>query len=702
MTDSNLISQTTAAANAQARALKLLEERLWHFTSVGLGNCRAAQRVRREIECRVALNSATHKLTNSPTLTEAALANQSIDHLTAGLAHLEAVGLGNSRAAQLNRRELSRRLLIQSALLANANFNPNEPRDQRGRWTNGGNAAGSPTNKPGQYKTGLAIEPPASPPGASMTNEPGKFITNLSSSVGATINAAPIKSAAGFEEGLERAASSMGEGWAQLSDPGPLPDNFNTFLRAQDQALKIVPNPHFDPATGQWTVADPFARAMYQMEQQREAQREQMRAPGEAFSQAAGEVADQLGALKDALPGPKIIGVASEKAGEVAGYMAPSAIPYVGWATGAVSAGLASTGETFDQAFEIYKLAGYPEAKAREMARDVALRNGTLTGLIFALPVGRLAALPESALGRILAAAGISGTQLSADKVQTLLHAKASYNPNLTFGDIAREAGLSFGYGALFGAATHGAAEASKAGAAADPVKNQQKAGENNPPAETTAPDNSAAKSQGPDTYLEKAGTTGQWSDPNDEEGKAQIEKLRQWAHATGRVQNFEPPPGAELARGNEQEGYHDPKTERFYKRTYPPGTFGMVAFGNKLERIATPYFFLRRVALMNQAFGSDIRVEGITPGDKPSIITSQPSYEAADPNSPHPSPDEIERYMYGRGFEPLRNVPNAWARKSDGIFAYDTRPDNFIKTKDGVVPIDLVVQGGPSAFPRQ
>ena len=223
----------------------------------------------------------------------------------------------------------------------------------------------------------------------------------------------------------------------------------------------------------------------------------------------------------------------------------------------------------------------------------------------------------------------------------------------------------------------------------------------NSPTSENT-PDNGAAQPQEPDAYLEKAGNTGQWSDPDDAEGKDQIENLQKWAQVTGRVINFDPPSGAELGRGTEQEGFHDPKTDRFYKRTYPPGTFGLIAFGNKLERIATPYFYLRRIALMNQVFNSDIRVEGITPGDNPSIITSQPFHEAADPNSPHPSPDEIACYMYDKGFEPLRDVPDAWARKSDGIFAYDTRPDNFIKTKKGVVPFDLVVQGGPSAFPSQ
>jgi hypothetical protein len=103
----------------------------------------------------------------------------------------------------------------------------------------------------------------------------------------------------------------------------------------------------------------------------------------------------------------------------------------------------------------------------------------------------------------------------------------------------------------------------------------------------------------------------------------------------------------------------------------------------------------------MNEVFGSDIRVEGITPGDKPSIITSEPYHEAADEKSPYPTPQEIGDYMRSRGFNPMPNAENAWRRAADGISAYDVRPQNFIKTKDGVVPVDLVLQRVRPALPK-
>src|SRR5215469_620072 len=65
--------------------------------------------------------------------------------------HLDSVGLGNCRAAQEILRELNEQLLIQSAALANANFDSNESRDQRGRWTT--NASGTTTNRPPHSNT---------------------------------------------------------------------------------------------------------------------------------------------------------------------------------------------------------------------------------------------------------------------------------------------------------------------------------------------------------------------------------------------------------------------------------------------------------------------------------------------------------------------------------------------------------------------
>lgn len=344
-------------------------------------------------------------------------------------AHLVAVGLANCRAAQALHKEITRRKLerrnleletknpkleTKSALPNDDDhYNPLEARDKTGRWEAGG------TN--------------------SSTN----------ASVAAQVKGSPLKFGFGLNEGLQQVASSIAQGMAQLSDPGPLKDNFQTFLRAQEQALAMVPNPQFDPLTLEPALEDTFERAMSQMIEEREIARERLRAPWESFSEAAAEEANEFGQLKDSAPGAQILGTAGTKTGQLLGYTAPFAIPYVGQVTGPLAAGLASAGDTFNQAFAAYKQAGLSDEDAREKAREVAVNTGVVTGMIFAFPIGRLASLPKSALSQLLLAMGINGAQMSADQLQSLLQAKASYNPNLTLADIAKESGNSFLMGAM-------------------------------------------------------------------------------------------------------------------------------------------------------------------------------------------------------------------------------------------------------------
>jgi len=164
----------------------------------------------------------------------------------------------------------------------------------------------------------------------------------------------------------------------------------------------------------------------------------------------------------------------------------------------------------------------------------------------------------------------------------------------------------------------------------------------------------------------------------------------------------FRPPPaGSKLAQGGEHDVFVDPDTGRVYKRTYPPGAFGLIGVGRGLEEGATPYFYLRRVDLMNRIFGLNIRVEAVTPGDKPSIVTSEPFHQAADPLHPHPSDEEIEQFMRKHGFEPVSNFGDrGWVRKADGVMALDAFPKNFIKTSKGIVPVDLILQDGRETLP--
>lgn len=174
---------------------------------------------------------------------------------------------------------------------------------------------------------------------------------------------------------------------------------------------------------------------------------------------------------------------------------------------------------------------------------------------------------------------------------------------------------------------------------------------------------------------------------------------LIEWASANGKIL-----PAQDLgplkAQGAEHEVYFRESDDRAVKRTYP-GTFGVTPDVKGAQQSATPLFYLRRLTLLNEVFGSDMRLEGVThgkpmiigqSGEQPSLVVSQPWARALDVNNPHPTFPEVAEFMTRIGFEPLPKSYFGWTRLSDGVLILDARTDNFIKTKEGVVPIDLVV----------
>ena len=149
-----------------------------------------------------------------------------------------------------------------------------------------------------------------------------------------------------------------------------------------------------------------------------------------------------------------------------------------------------------------------------------------------------------------------------------------------------------------------------------------------------------------------------------------------------------------------EHEVFFRASDNRVLKRTYP-GTFGVTPEPKGRRQHATPLFYLHRLELMNRVFGSELQMEGVNMGRSlligaqgfnASIVVSQPWIRAADPANPHPSAMEVAQFMQSLGFVQLKPSYFGWHREIDGCTVLDARPDNFIKSAAGVVPIDLVL----------
>jgi hypothetical protein len=115
--------------------------------------------------------------------------------------------------------------------------------------------------------------------------------------------------------------------------------------------------------------------------------------------------------------------------------------------------------------------------------------------------------------------------------------------------------------------------------------------------------------------------------------------------------------------------------------------------------------FYLRRLQLMNREFASDLRLEGImfgkslligATGNQPCMVISQPWHRPANRNFPHPSQIEIKEFMESLGFTEVKGSYFGWFKAQSKIRVFDARPDNFIKTQYGVIPIDLVISEEP------
>src|ERR1051325_7366 len=108
----------------------------------------------------------------------------------------------------------------------------------------------------------------------------------------------------------------------------------------------------------------------------------------------------------------------------------------------------------------------------------------------------------------------------------------------------------------------------------------------------------------------------------------------------------------------------------------------------------------------------SDPRPEGCATSRHPTLLFAPPRIDEsraqigtslrvirpAGPDLPHPSNAEIAEFMESLGFDRLSRSYYGWQRKHDGVTILDARADNFIKSREGVVPIDLVISHGKAA----
>lgn len=105
---------------------------------------------------------------------------------------------------------------------------------------------------------------------------------------------------------------------------------------------------------------------------------------------------------------------------------------------------------------------------------------------------------------------------------------------------------------------------------------------------------------------------------------------------------------------------------------------------------------YLRRWKLSNTVFSNVAKLVGVmqTP-EGVRLVMKQPFVPAADKNQPHPQGREVNRWLEAAGFE---YQSGAWVRAEDGVVLNDEHEGNFIKTKDGIRPIDIVMTRLPDA----
>ena len=180
-----------------------------------------------------------------------------------------------------------------------------------------------------------------------------------------------------------------------------------------------------------------------------------------------------------------------------------------------------------------------------------------------------------------------------------------------------------------------------------------------------------------------------------------EIRNLEEWARGEGTLIPETEVDSLDLVSNStsEHEVFFRIADSRAVKRTWP-GVYGQipVAVDGQLERRnATPSEYLNRMALHIEVFASNIRLEGVTISDKPSMIIGQPTGQPSIVISQLwyekdgvATNEAIHDLLVEEGFRAVPSSYFGWYRPSDGVVIVDAKPDNFIRTAVGLVPIDL------------
>lgn len=146
-------------------------------------------------------------------------------------------------------------------------------------------------------------------------------------------------------------------------------------------------------------------------------------------------------------------------------------------------------------------------------------------------------------------------------------------------------------------------------------------------------------------------------------------------------------------------------KDSRAVKKTRP-GTFGFIPAWNGsvwIPKAATAAEYLHRMHLQNTIFQDDVLLEGAIVDSGPSMlighppgglsfVVSQPWLEAADNAQQFPPEKKIHEFLCGIGFRPMLSSLYGWQSHDESLVILDAKPDNFIETAEGILPIDLML----------